>query len=785
MFFVNTEKIFGSEISREIINKGVSKFNSFLSLYKSSENSNFGINIRLIDMIIIELYEQYTNYVSSENSIKTEDASQLWIDNYSNNFALNINDKSLKYLKLLNLFMRLPVENNVINLGLLADKKLRHIFLQHNIVSLEDLKNVFDKGLYLEIFELYDELVEVLNFLSENLFEKVRESFKKILNVKVVANNLQIIKDRQKGYTLEQIGKIYGVTRERIRQRETRAIKTICKLLNNSIYLNNRKIMCAVANNYYYISLDKLEEIFREDYDVLLLAISKPGCLSEFKYIEELSLIDISENNIFSDILDDLSKLPELFTKDELSTIISNLKNDYEDIINLDELIYGFIEKKYSVSGELIHKNKVSYREKYKVIMEKYFNDGININSEEEIELFKLYYKKEFESDDIDDKSIRSIQGVLAYICVIVGRGKYNLKEKIKSIPLDLLKKIEDYITDKKLIMYNELYKIFQLELESNNVNSPRELHGILKVQSKNKFNFTKDYITIDQFKNSTKEIIEEYAQNYKRISMVQLKKAFPNLNESVLYNNMLSNEKFIALQNKEWYVFNREDYFKEDIEKLDKLIQALIKEYEIVNSRHIYDSTIVMYPDIIEKYHIVNRHQLFGIVKNIFNDKYQFKVSKVAKHGVEINNSIERVKEFIYSYNEIAIYDIRDFIEDNYLNIYSFYDQIILEIINDYIWLDKDKFIKLENIDVQEKVIDEIENYFTYLLSFRKQIIVDDSFDFTFMPKIKYKWNKYLLFSVIYSQSKKLKILSTTNNYLTTDFLVVKNGSDITSNNE
>src|SRR5690554_79517 len=191
------------------------------------------------------------------------------------------------------------------------------------------------------------------------------------------------------------------------------------------------------------------------------------------------------------------------------------------------------------------------------------------------------------------------------------------------------------------------------------------------------------------------------------------------------------------------------------------------------------------MYPDIIEKYHIVNRHQLFGIVKNIFNDKYQFKVSKVAKHGVEINNSIERVKEFIYSYNEIAIYDIRDFIEDNYLNIYSFYDQIILEIINDYIWLDKDKFIKLENIDVQEKVIDEIENYFTYLLSFRKQIIVDDSFDFTFMPKIKYKWNKYLLFSVIYSQSKKLKILSTTNNYLTTDFLVVKNGSDITSNNE
>ncbi len=219
---------------------------------------------------------------------------------------------------------------------------------------------------------IYIKKVKIVDHKYTVIHPSILEQLNEILTDK----QYSIFKERLEGKTLEEIGKLHNVTRERIRQIEQKAISKI--RLQNKIFKE-----------------DFLSEIF-ETYsftkDEFLLAFGEVEITYNY-----LNLMYDKGNKTLDEALNDTSTPPYLSEK--IRTFLLKKLNFFH---KKELYIYKLKNSNGNIACEQQQKDTLNNEEinSFEKILSKHFKNGFKLDSSIELHRFKKFYFNEYENND-------------------------------------------------------------------------------------------------------------------------------------------------------------------------------------------------------------------------------------------------------------------------------------------------------------------------------------------------------------------------------------------------
>lgn len=765
----NLIKILGFDLLDDIFEKGLSRF---LYYIESLNNDSYNKDLTIKEELSFKYnYITLRDFINNKSLSKQLDLNQFktWFkENHENYIEKYNNYIKFNYLKLL--LNSIPITNYNVNFQLLVEPNL--IFI-NNIKTIKELVKEFNYNIYLQNYKYYNNMEKLFLFLNKDISSII---FNIYSNFTLKMKRVEVLKLRSEGKTLEEIGFKFGLTRERIRQIEVKLLKKYQILITKSNILN---LIISVSNSNHVITCNEIKNIFGNDYMTFIYIIKRIE-IKSFQYIEDLDLFDYSELNWYQDIYDFYDELPSKIDKNYLQSKINgfalNFNDDKEFYIEYSNIL---IFKLYNKLGDVYSKNSLKYIDKYRHVVEKYFHDGIYIYNEDHMNKFIKYYIKEFNDTSIVKKSARSHQGIFSRFCCLVDKGKYDIEDKIPELDIEMLDLIERYINKiGGVALYSSIYNHFEDKLIKHNVKNKYILQGILKKQYGQKYFYYRDYLSKDEDSNY-RNVIIEFANTYNsKFSLKDISRQFPYINKTIIENALSSCVNIINLNNKTW-VSKQNLFITEDVKSnLFSYLTKIISKNGTLTSQVIYDNAIINFSKFLDVNKIDNKYGLFNIIKYIFSDYFNFKSPFISSLDIELKNTIDNIIDYIYEFDEIYLNDLKDYLDDNGLNRYSI-TEIIKSVNIDYIRVDEEKIVNISSIGINDIIIAEVKRIVSKYLHYKNGVNMNN-INYNLFPNINYKWNKYVLSSVIESKIEEFVSFPTNSNYTITDYIVVKKELDI-----
>lgn len=639
------------------------KINYYSELIKLSDEEllnfrNLGMNSlneikKLKEEIVLKpIIEFNTEFITEKNINYLSDENKKYLNNIMNILQLNhididllINDKYIKHLK--------ETKNKIENKDLLKvlcnidiiQKKYKNIII--NAISKTNY------GLYMEeIKKLVPELTinkkfhnniiknliinEYLDYTFDERLVIKRKTFKELGKNILNKREFNILKNRIEGKTLEDIGEIYDLSRERIRQIEKRAIK---KLDNKEVVfyedyyryiflkykLSKEDYQSAFGNDeiYTYLSMrnNNANPIFESE--SILEDSEIPSIIrKKFKKVIYKDHIKINNNRVKKTRQDLMNYVLKTYVKNDKH--YNDVKKIYLKLIsdlNLSDFQnLGFIDRGYE--NRLITSNKVLWKHGK---MLRYYDQKsydftellkiLNLNQYKNVEYSTLKFYRQYRElmIDYDIRDEYELHNLLKKIC---------LKQNYPDIKFKRMPNIEFGVADREKQVKELLY-----------MTAPISNDGFAK-EYENEYGVLEQTVLANYVK-----CIEKYFFNG------EYRVDFPNISPKI--KNILKSR------------LSDEIYLIEDVILEAKKIDPNIKNEEL-NPRSLKDLGFIVY----EKYMISNNydnatHYFNYILTNedlIDLDKIDFKTKQIASFTAQL-------------YKLKREYEIIEYAPDKYVN--------------------------------------------------------------------------------------------------------------------
>jgi len=598
-------------------------------------------------------------------------------------------------------------------------------------------------------FEL---LMRFLNWCKFDLKFEINSYFDKLYpNDKTQT----VIQMRAKKQTLAKVGEILGVTRERVRQIELKTKK------KSSILQSNLRIIQKIFSEYngsITISSMEIREYAGErtqELIYLLQANENAG----YTYDNQLDVFIAGEDSIHDIINNSLESLPDIIRNNQLEDTIKNISE--ESGIEIGMIKRAFLESFHN-TGDVYHRNRLTLATVYRNVIDDYFPDGYKAHNPEEISKFRDIIAKEYGDIGIP-KNDRALAARVTSACILCGRGLYKTKQK-EYLPKKLVDKIYDYINENEntVFLVNTIFDVFKEELKSVGVNNRYYLQGILRELFGDEFFFRRDYISKDYSVTSIYPEVIEYIKKSKfPVSKGQLQIAFQGITD-VIINFSVSDPDILNFYSEYLHASNL-NILEYEKQYLYKIIRKVVSDGESHHIKEIYESVMSEKPEIFKRNAALYSFCAYSIIEYLFRDEFQFSRPYIAKNGMEIDSTGNKLRGIIYSRDEITIDEISGFAKENYFQIQS-----MLEYINGY----NDKFvlknnntlIRIDSAGVNEDIAEQIENIIANIIT--ETIPIVDLGIWDKLPKINIPWTEWLVYSVINKWGKKTIVATSSNQF-------------------
>ena len=565
----------------------------------------------------------------------------------------------------------------------------------------------------------------------------------------------EIIKYRAMGQTLEEVGNVLGVTRERIRQIEIKIKERFSNLYKKLDIVS--KISLEINKDGIVTLLD-VEKYSKENTQVFLFLLKNYED-SKYIYDKELDIFIIENDSIKYQVERYIEELPEIISRDKVSEIIKNAVNE-KNISK--EIIEKFFFDTYSFTGNVYHKSRLSLASIYREIINKYYSNGLKIYDSMELINFRKLVKKEYGEIDLSEND-RALSARIADICILCGRGEYKLKQE-KYISKELERKIFKYITEdeNKIFMMNTLFSLFERELIEEGITNKYYLQGILKELFSNKFTLTRDYISKDSSITSIYSSILNYIKTSQYlVTKEQIQMKFPGVTDIVI--NLSLTDGNILNYFGEYLHSSNLKIWDDEKDYLYILLSNILDDKKPHHNKEIYEIVNNEKPELLTRNSIFIQFSLFSVLEYLFKGDFQFSRPYIAKKGIKIYKAMDKLKNLIYSKNEFFISDIRTLAKENYLQLSS-----VIEFINscnDEFLLINNKIIKRISLTgLNEEIAVEVENIIEIFVS--ETMIIRDLPIWNKLPEIIIPWTEWLVYSVIKKWGKKFEVSMTSNQF-------------------
>jgi len=560
--------------------------------------------------------------------------------------------------------------------------------------------------------------------------------------------NQQVVQQRAQKKTLDQIGRQFGLTRERIRQLET---KMQCAFNARQGRIKIISKINADKNNATIVTAANVAEYCTENLQELLFLLR--GCeSSNFTYDKDLDVFIIGDDSIHERAFAFVEKLPELFNVKDVPKFYAEAAEEYDLPA---ELVDKAIAEGYRLSGEVYYKSRLSLALIYTEIIKEFYPDGIDAYDSETITRFRQLIFEKYGPVKLPEND-RALTARIAGICVLCGRGRYRLKQK-QYIPKELAKKICDYIEygDADIVMTNTLFAVFEGELRKCGVDNKYYLQGIMHELYGDRCTFTRDYMSTDRSLTSIYPCIVNYIRNADYpISKEQLMKQFPGVPEIVL-NIATSDTEILNFFGNYYHV---DSIVLSEAEKnyLNTVTKRVISDGGIHHAEEIYDIVNAEKPELFTRNFAMYPFSGFSILEWLFRDQYQFSRPFIAKKGVDITRPAERLHDFVYSKESITVSEISAFIRETRLYVQSLL--VFIDECNDKFLLTNSEILQvIEKTGADAAVAAKVET--AILSEIHKTTTIRSLQCWNQLPSIKVPWTDWLIYSVLKKWGKHIEV--------------------------
>lgn len=421
-------------------------------------------------------------------------------------------------------------------------------------------------------------------------------------------NEKLVISSRHAKKTLEETGKILDVTRERVRQIETKAKKKIRK-------------NCEL---YHYKSMFNL--LLRKKG---LLHYSD-GLFGLMCYVYDDYVID---NNfiLLKEIYKDLMEIKTIITN-ELQKSLYFMKDEFCEYITLYDHLEPFLDESYwswlcnfmnvrQYNDYIYLKSNKDKKRTCELIVALFFEDGFYVGDDTQLETFMRYYDElipehSFFTWDESRKDVaRRIEGNLerSNLQKISNRTyQYNSVE----LPVEFVQKVKQYIDEEleelPVVYYSKLQQVFANELEQYHANQFTLYYALKNAYADSEYTFSsgrtprifplgKELSTDEIFAT----IIEQYGGE---VESEWLCEAL-GIQKYTIEQTVSKKENDITRIGTKLYRSERTNIEEDLIEVLQPRIDSELQQYHAVSTLHIYDSLSFGPQELIEKYQITKEN--------------------------------------------------------------------------------------------------------------------------------------------------------------------------------
>ncbi len=658
-------------------------------------------------------------------------------------------------------------------------------------ISKESIMLLFEKAQITRVSEMNrllslsiinKDYIQLMNF-SKWLYQDIKQSLRDALSKLFKSDRDEtVVKMRASGATLEETGKEFGITRERIRQIEKKFHGRFTSYVSR---LNPHLILNAFSENTAYIRDKEVAEVYGEMTDMFIYCLKECNCATAL-WVEQLQGFIIGDVSWYERIKEYLDELPEMLEMSAVDSLVINLAErtktplDYESIKNM-------IINEYKLSGQVYLRKKVRASEMYLAVIDKYYSEGIKLYDAFETKRFRGYVKEMFGDVNLSDNN-RAIDSVIGRITVLCDRGKHILPSRI-SISMDILEKIRTFIneSDRSIIMFAELYERFKDELiERSNITNRYFLQGVLRYYYPNDFFYTRDTLNKDSNNEASIRIaIEEFVKQEGRIvSKEELKQEFAGITDAVLLNALYSTHDLLAWDYGQYLHSSLLNISEHDYQNVSVILVEQVS-CGFVTSRKLFDMLYMSNSEFMTRNDIHTHLCLYSVIMYMFPDKFEFRRPYISLKGSPAQTKFDILKDYLVERDSFKISDLKEFCDEMQIKIMTM-ESIIEGLGDEFIRVDVDNCVRKNVLCLADDVIEAIDDITESLMMNNNYISLRKVNDFFYYPDIGIEWTQFLLESIIYEYSKRFKIIELDyRDYRYVSGIIVDRGSNINSYEE
>lgn len=669
------------------------------------------------------------------------------------NISISLHDSNrnlpISILKNLDVSVKVIVEIHGFNINTIGD--LGEV-ISSETNRIELLKRIGKKKLDSLIGALQN-LESPLNNIAQNLLEKISTD-----------RSFEIYVKRAEGYTLQEIADMYNITRERVRQIE--------KKFNNKM----KPLMLTLITNYFtennqnYIRMQTVLDIFDDDNFDKVIIHTLNGC-DELEYLDfaEMYIVKKSkEQNTFERLYEIAVEFVgngiNLYDKlDELDDMLADKGYSYIDADAFLNLLIACNAKFY---GDYVVFDRQSYGYLCSKVVGKYFKDGINLYSEEDLNLLREYARKEFGALKLPESN-RALASRLDSFLVIVDKGKSNVIENI-TVDLGVLEEVKKFIDSdmRSELYYSEIFSEYEgLLCMTTGITNPHCLHGVLSYFYPDNYTYGRDFLTKsgkEYVSISIEERIDELLQTANHaLSRKELKNKLTGYSDVMIFNAVYRSEYLIQWDSNYYNSMHNIVFENDEQKELAIILEMIINDNDgYCSDRWIYEEVASQMPDFCNRNNIENHTNLFYVLGALLSKKYKFSQPHIAKYDLFDDLTTQNVAmHFLNDINNISYSEFNDIAERmRWSHVTA--GLVFSELETDYFRISQDEYVKKELVSFESHTIENIKETIDSKINeigYLSLIGLDDFEDFV---DIEYEWNTFLLASIVEKYDIGFKIV-------------------------
>lgn len=587
-------------------------------------------------------------------------------------------------------------------------------------------------------------LVVLLDYLGQSLRKTCLDDVEKTISVYTTIDIKEVLVRRYNKETLQNISESYDVTREWVRQLESRAKKAIAQSLSR-IGFDVFAFMVADLNKDI-LKCEEINEYLGKDEDGEFLCNILTELVTKTTYCYDTRagiLVPKSMEKQLEKAEKEVLKLEKIIPQEKIEKILTQIHNKHK----IDKkILIVYFKKYYKLYGKMYCRGSLTLQTIYEYILKNYYPKGIKLYEDKEIEKFKARIWELFGNIRLP-KSAKAISARIVDIGVLYDRGVHIHKSYVH-ISDELVEKIKKYIDEshKIIVSYAELFNYFKDELKEYNINNRFNLQGLLKPELDKSYIMGKDYVSKEEGWTIDKEI-ERFVLTNGRVTKQEICDEFLGMKDIVFSTNIKKNGNIIAKEDGVYIHASELDIVNEDYEKLRKLLVEHTEKIP-VSARKIHVILKNNYQDFLTRNDINSHSELFDVLRYMFGKEFKFSRPFIAKLGTVDACNLDVAKRILADYDVISIDDIVDIFNQNHI-IYLSLRSIMIQLNDEFLQVSKGLMGRIKEEVMTEKVKKTILNKLHSLIAEKGYIAGRAVDDFKGFPDIGYPWNPYLLRSV------------------------------------